>query len=145
MNIKGWIMGVSWGFLCPISWGLVDELVDSEPEERSESEESFVLGFPGDIRPSIVEIPIDHAARPEDDDMARFVQAIEDYANFDDRVLAVEILMNHVHRDDLGPMLQIIREKLDKNDQEAIIEDVKGLLDSRGLTLELQILEEYLV
>jgi hypothetical protein len=120
----------------------VDELVGSEPKEN------LVPDFEG------VEILINHQGKPEsqgssepeegNDNMARFAQAIEDYSNFNDRVLAVEILMNHVNRDDLDLMLQIIREKLDKDDQEAIIEDVKEYLDMEGKIEELQILEEHL-
>jgi hypothetical protein len=34
MNIKGWMMGVSWGVLCSPSWGSMDESVGSRPKER---------------------------------------------------------------------------------------------------------------
>jgi hypothetical protein len=141
-------MGVSWGLLCPISWGLVDELVDSEPEERSESEESFVLDFTEGARPP--------AKRKGDDrvqfDMVQFVQAIEDYSNEDARASVFKILMNCLNGGDLeddqaqiltiGLMLQRIVEYLPRTDREVLIQTIERFLNAKGQTQTAQIFEK---
>jgi hypothetical protein len=125
MNIKGWMMGVSWGVLCFPSWGLVDESVDPELEARSKPKENFI--------------------RPEnqEDDMIRLIRAIKDYSDSDNKVIIIEIILAHINKPDLDLMLQVLRENLDKIDRESAIEDIKGFLDTEGQTRELQILEKH--
>ncbi|MDR0740186.1 MAG: hypothetical protein LBF34_00550 [Puniceicoccales bacterium] len=113
MKIKGWIMGVSWGFLCSSSWGAVDESVGSGPAERSELKESF--------RPE-----------EEENDIDRLIRATKDYSDLDNRVTITDVLINHLYRDDLDLILQTLMENLDRDDREDAIEGLKNFIDDKG-------------
>jgi hypothetical protein len=155
MKIKGWIMDVSCVFLCSSSWGAMDELVSSESNERPELKESLTL----DEEPKPEE-----SFRPEEqeDGVARLIQALKDYSekakkeekDYDPAVQpTVEILLDHVGKPDLAPMLQTLFEKgscltIEKFGErypEMVINVVKGCLDFKGQIQELQTLEEHLV
>jgi hypothetical protein len=137
MKIKGWIMGVSWGFLCSSSWGLVDEVADSGPEGRLEQKESSILDGEPESEESL-------APEEQRDDIARLIQATKDYSDLDSRVTIIDVLTNHLYSDDLDLVLQIISEKLDWEDREDAIEGLKEFMDEKGTTEDFQILEKHL-
>jgi hypothetical protein len=142
MNMKGWIMGVSWGLLCSTSWGFVDGWVGSGSKERSKPKESFKL-------------------KKQEDGVARLIQAVKNCSEkAEDHSpavrIAVEILQDHLDKPDLDPMLQtLIRKfrgksylkirKFKRHYPEMVINVLKGCLDFMGQTRDLQTLEEHLV
>ncbi|MDR0740667.1 MAG: ankyrin repeat domain-containing protein [Puniceicoccales bacterium] len=147
MKMKGWIMGVSWGMLCSTSWGSVDEVVGSGLEEKPELKENFRLE-------ERLERKEDCKPEEQGDDIVRLIQAMKNCSDGSDQTPAVEILLNHVGKSDLALMLQTLMENFRENyiklenfktrPPEAVIQILKGCLDFKGQTLDLQTLEEHL-
>jgi hypothetical protein len=131
MGMKGWIMGISWGFLCSLSWGSVDEFVSSRLKERPGLKESFILDEKLELEEG-------------EDDITRLIQATKNFSDVNAYVSILEILMNHADKDDLDLTLQTLKENLDKVNRRLVIEDVKEYLDDDGRIRALQILEEHL-